>query len=98
MDEELKNSVLKLKKDVRDLSILCVIMALVMIGFGVYTVKNYVDVHITNTAVVDSGYFDSDGNWIENGKIQYPDVSFGTGDTMEEAEEDAERNAVNSRW
>lgn len=97
MDEELKNCVLKLKKDVRDLSILCTIMALVMIGFGVYTVKNYVDVHMTKTAVVDSGYFDSDGNWIKDGKTQYPDVSFGTGDTMEEAEEDAERNAIDSR-
>lgn len=97
MDEELKNSVLKLKKDVRDLSILCAIMALVMIGFGVYTVKNYIDVHMAKTAVVDSGYFDSDGHWIVDGKTQYPDVSFGTGDTMEEAEEDAERNAVDSR-
>lgn len=97
MDEELKNSVLKLKKDVRDLSILCTIMAIVMIGFGVYTVKNYVDVHMAKTAVVDSGYFDSDGNWIEDGNTQYPNVSFGTGDTMEEAEEDAERNAVDSR-
>lgn len=93
MDGELKDIVLKLKKDVRDLSILCAIMALVMIGFGVFTVKNYVDAHITKSAVVNTGYFDSDGNWINDGKTQYPDVSFGTGDTMEEAEEDAERNA-----
>ncbi len=93
MDGELKDIVLKLKKDVRDLSILCAIMALVMIGFGVFTVKNYVDAHITKSAVVNTGYFDPDGNWINDGKTQYPDVSFGTGDTMEEAEEDAERNA-----
>lgn len=93
MDEDLKSTVLKLKKDVKDLSILCAIMALVMIGFGVFTVKNYVDVHITKSAVVNSGYFDTNGNWVNDGNVQYPDVSFGTGDTMEEAEEDAERNA-----
>lgn len=93
MDGELKDIVLKLKKDVRDLSILCAIMALVMIGFGVFTVKNYVDAHITKSAVVNTGYFDTSGNWVNDGDAQYPDVSFGTGDTMEEAEEDAERNA-----
>lgn len=93
MDEDLKSTVLKLKKDVKDLSILCAIMALVMIGFGVFTVKNYVDVHITKSAVVNSGYFDTNGNWVNDGDVQYPDVSFGSGDTMEEAEEDAERNA-----
>lgn len=93
MDEDLKSTVLKLKKDVKDLSILCAIMALVMICFGVFTVKNYVDVHITKSAVVNSGYFDTNGNWVNDGNAQYPDVSFGSGDTMEEAEEDAERNA-----
>ena len=93
MDEDLKSTVLKLKKDVKDLSILCAIMVLVMIGFGVFTVKNYVDVHITKSAVVNSGYFDTNGNWVNDGNAQYPDVSFGSGDTMEEAEKDAERNA-----
>lgn len=93
MDEDLKSTVLKLKKDVKDLSILCAIMALVMIGFGVFIVKNYVDVHITKSAVVNSGYFDTNGNWVNDGDAQYPDFSFGSGDTMEEAEEDAERNA-----
>lgn len=83
MDEDLKSTVLKLKKDVKDLSILCAIMALVMIGFGVFTVKNYVDVHITKSAVVNSGYFDTNGNWVNDGDAQYPDVSFGSGDTME---------------
>ena len=97
MDDDLKNVVLKLKKDVRDLSILCAIMALVMIGFGVFTVKNYVDVHITKSAVVNSGYFDSNGNWVNDGDAQYSNVSFGNGDSLDAAEKDAERNISDTR-
>ena len=39
------------------------------------------------------GYYNSDGDWIDSDGTVYPKVSFGTGNTMEEAEEDAERNA-----
>lgn len=94
-DDKLVKEVSNLRKSINFLCFLLVAFALVFCGVKL---KKYIDFHSIYSSVIGTdGYYNSDGDWIDSDGTVYPKVSFGTGDTMEEAEEDAERNAIDSR-
>ena len=61
--------------------------------FAVCTLADTFFNHKMGVPSVSTGHFDSSGEFVEDSTV-YPNVSFGAGDTMEKAEENAERNAV----
>lgn len=64
--------------------------------FAVCTLADTFFNHKMGVPSVSIGHFDSSGEFVEDSTV-YPNVSFGAGDTMEKAEENAERNAVDSK-
>ena len=60
--------------------------------FAVCTLADTFLNHKMGVPSVSTGHFDSSGEFVEDSTV-YPKVSFGAGDTMEKAEEAAERNA-----
>lgn len=64
--------------------------------FAVCTLADTFLNHKMGVPSVSTGRFDSSGEFVEDSTV-YPKVSFGSGDTMEKAEENAERNAIGSR-
>ena len=64
--------------------------------FAVCTLADTFFNHKMGVPSVSTGHFDSSGEFVEDSTV-YPNVSFGAGDTMEKAEENAERNAVDSK-
>lgn len=64
--------------------------------FAVCTLADTFFNHKMGVPSVSTGHFDSSGEFVEDSTV-YLNVSFGAGDTMEKAEENAERNAVDSK-
>ena len=57
--------------------------------FAVCTLADTFFNHKMGVPSVSTGHFDSSGEFVEDSTV-YPNVSFGAGDTMEKAEENAE--------
>lgn len=78
------------------LNLLLLVFLVLFFVFAVCTLADTFLNHKMGVPSVSTGHFDSSGEFVEDSTV-YPNVSFGAGDTMEKAEENAERNAVDSK-